>query len=192
MNCMFSAHPPHPIGLSILQNAALSSLFKDFSTNRTSQLSTLLGNFVHYWKKLYNTLFCSNKNEPPGDFKFDGGRPGPQLTVQGLIETNWKACLLITNVQMLYTNGVCSFWDWSNSDGGDAGGGWHQLVQTSGFLFQTKILCIHNAHVLYFCSWKIMLSSIDATFCFCPQKIRKAIHQKSKSTSMIWNVVKKK
>ena len=49
--------------LSILQNAALSSLFADFSTNRTSQLSTLLGNFVHYWKKLYNTLFCPNKNE---------------------------------------------------------------------------------------------------------------------------------
>ena len=36
-----------------------------FLTNRTSQLSTLLGNFVHYWKKLYNTLFCSDKNEPP-------------------------------------------------------------------------------------------------------------------------------
>ena len=54
--------------LSILQNAALSSLFADFSTNRTSQLSTLLGNFVHYWKKLYNTLFCSDKNEPPDDF----------------------------------------------------------------------------------------------------------------------------
>ena len=60
---MCSAHPPHPIGLSILQNAALSSLFKDFSTIRTSQLSTLLGNFVHYWKKLYNTLFCPNKNQ---------------------------------------------------------------------------------------------------------------------------------
>ena len=31
----------------------------------TSKLCTLLGNFVHYWKKLYNTLFCSDKNEPP-------------------------------------------------------------------------------------------------------------------------------
>ena len=56
--------------LSILQNAALSSLFADFSTNRTSQLSTLLGNFLHYWKKLYNTLFCSNKNEPPEAYFF--------------------------------------------------------------------------------------------------------------------------
>ena len=38
-----------------------------FLTNRTSQLSTLLGNFVHYCKKLYNTLFCSDKNEPPAN-----------------------------------------------------------------------------------------------------------------------------
>ena len=35
-------------------------------------------------------------------------------------------------VQMLHTHRVRSVWDWSNSDGRDAGGCGHQLVQTSG------------------------------------------------------------
>ena len=30
-----------------------------------SKLCTLLGNFVHYWKKLYTTLFCPNRNWSP-------------------------------------------------------------------------------------------------------------------------------
>ena len=37
--------------------------------------------------------------------------------------------------QVLHAYRVCSLWDWCNSDGGDAGGGRHQLVQTSGLRF---------------------------------------------------------
>ena len=37
---------------------------------------------------------------------------------------------------MLHTHGVCSVRDRSDSDGGDAGGGRDQLVQTSGLLLE--------------------------------------------------------
>ena len=47
---------------------------------------------------------------------------------------------------------------------------------------------IHICSTSVFC--KSMLSSIHATFCFCPQKIRKAPHQKF-ATSMIRNFVAK-
>ena len=53
------------LGPWIMFSVKLAPLALLFLTNRTSQLSTLLGNFVYYWKKLYNTLFCSDKNEPP-------------------------------------------------------------------------------------------------------------------------------
>ena len=97
--------------LSILQNAALSSLFADFSTNRTSQLSTLLGNFLHYWKKLYNTLFCSNKNEPPGNRYLPLGKVRKKTLPLSLAIDEKK-----TNLEVVFswTHLPFSFSAWSN------------------------------------------------------------------------------
>ena len=97
--------------LSILQNAALSSLFADFATNCTSQLSTLLGNFVHYWKKLYNTLFCSNKNEPPGNRYLPLGKVRKKTLPLSLAIDEKK-----TNLEVVFswTHLPFSFSAWSN------------------------------------------------------------------------------
>ena len=84
--------------------------------------------------------------------------------------------------QVLHAYRVCSLWDWCNSDGGDAGGGRHQLVQTSGLPSLRIIVILLRAF------WQ--RNAFHVHFCFCPQKIRKAQHHKY-ATRMIRNFVTK-
>ena len=89
--------------------------------------------------------------------------------------------------QVLHAYRVCSLWDWCNSDGGDAGGGRHQLVQTSGLRF---FFFADNCQFVILLRAFWQRNAFHVHFCFCPQKIRKAQHHKY-ATRMIRNFVTK-